>query len=246
MRQECSCCVNGSLPFSVALPLSLLWGSCSTTEREWSCKVNNEPTNGMFNISGLTRRAPTSKMLQRFYSGVKGTQVCHLEPLLLIQLTSLALQKIDAQAIEEFYGLTSDISKNSESGYILFYQSRDWWRHIESILFVCNKGIKVVPRQDILTVVNRVPCPCHRTTGDKLGHFLKEDACRSQGGVSLWFSFWAILYVLSSKIYVTSTWNLAASSVQESRVRFQSSIVGWSPPSRGLSLCFGFCYFSVF
>lgn len=36
------------------------------------------------------------------------------------------LQKIDAQAIEEFYGLTSDISKNSESGYILFYQSRDW------------------------------------------------------------------------------------------------------------------------
>lgn len=34
-------------------------------------------------------------------------------------------QKIDAQAIEEFYGLTSDISKNSESGYILFYQSRE-------------------------------------------------------------------------------------------------------------------------
>ncbi|KAA8582701.1 hypothetical protein FQN60_006372, partial [Etheostoma spectabile] len=29
------------------------------------------------------------------------------------------------EAIEEFYGLTSDISKNSESGYILFYQSRD-------------------------------------------------------------------------------------------------------------------------
>lgn len=37
----------------------------------------------------------------------------------------LFLQKIDAQAIEEFYGLTSEISKNSESGYILFYQSRD-------------------------------------------------------------------------------------------------------------------------
>lgn len=36
------------------------------------------------------------------------------------------VQKIDAQAIEEFYGLTSDISKNSESGYILFYQSREW------------------------------------------------------------------------------------------------------------------------
>ncbi|XP_067891527.1 ubiquitin carboxyl-terminal hydrolase 46 isoform X1 [Heterodontus francisci] len=37
----------------------------------------------------------------------------------------LTFQKIDAQAIEEFYGLTSDISKNSESGYILFYQSRE-------------------------------------------------------------------------------------------------------------------------
>ncbi|MBN3299143.1 UBP12 hydrolase, partial [Amia calva] len=35
------------------------------------------------------------------------------------------VEKIDAQAIEEFYGLTSEISKNSESGYILFYQSRD-------------------------------------------------------------------------------------------------------------------------
>uniref|UniRef100_A0A0D9RBI4 ubiquitinyl hydrolase 1 n=1 Tax=Chlorocebus sabaeus TaxID=60711 RepID=A0A0D9RBI4_CHLSB len=34
-------------------------------------------------------------------------------------------EKIDAQAIEEVYGLTSDISKNSESGYILIYQSRD-------------------------------------------------------------------------------------------------------------------------
>lgn len=39
--------------------------------------------------------------------------------------TLINFQKIDAQAIEEFYGLTSDISKNSESGYILFYQSRD-------------------------------------------------------------------------------------------------------------------------
>uniref|UniRef100_A0A8C1Y2Z9 Ubiquitin carboxyl-terminal hydrolase n=1 Tax=Cyprinus carpio TaxID=7962 RepID=A0A8C1Y2Z9_CYPCA len=35
------------------------------------------------------------------------------------------VEKIDAQAMEEFFGLTSDISKNSESGYILFYQSRD-------------------------------------------------------------------------------------------------------------------------
>ncbi|XP_066287445.1 ubiquitin carboxyl-terminal hydrolase 46 isoform X1 [Branchiostoma lanceolatum] len=35
------------------------------------------------------------------------------------------VEKIDAHAIEDFYGLTSDIQKTSESGYILFYQSRD-------------------------------------------------------------------------------------------------------------------------
>lgn len=33
-------------------------------------------------------------------------------------------QKIEAQAIEEFYGLTSEIQKASESGYILFYEAR--------------------------------------------------------------------------------------------------------------------------
>ncbi|KAF3825204.1 hypothetical protein GH733_005838 [Mirounga leonina] len=48
--------------------------------------------------------------------------VCALAPLLGILGN---VHKIDAQAIEEFYGLTSDISKNSESGYILFYQSRE-------------------------------------------------------------------------------------------------------------------------
>lgn len=35
------------------------------------------------------------------------------------------LQKIDASAIEDFYGLPSDTSKSSETGYILFYQSRE-------------------------------------------------------------------------------------------------------------------------
>ncbi|CAG0914873.1 unnamed protein product [Notodromas monacha] len=35
------------------------------------------------------------------------------------------VEKIEASAIEEFYGLTSDIQKSSETGYILFYQSRD-------------------------------------------------------------------------------------------------------------------------
>lgn len=35
------------------------------------------------------------------------------------------VDKIDASAIEDFYGLTSDIQKTSESGYILFYQSKE-------------------------------------------------------------------------------------------------------------------------
>ena len=35
------------------------------------------------------------------------------------------VEKIDPSAIEDFHGLTSDVQKNSESGYILFYQSRE-------------------------------------------------------------------------------------------------------------------------
>jgi len=35
------------------------------------------------------------------------------------------LQKIEASSIEDFYGFASDIQKTSESGYILFYQSRE-------------------------------------------------------------------------------------------------------------------------
>ncbi|CRK95749.1 CLUMA_CG009206, isoform A [Clunio marinus] len=35
------------------------------------------------------------------------------------------VDKIDASTIEDFYGLTSDIQKSSETGYLLFYQSRD-------------------------------------------------------------------------------------------------------------------------
>ena len=35
------------------------------------------------------------------------------------------VDKIDPATIEDFYGLTSDIQKSSETGYILFYQSRD-------------------------------------------------------------------------------------------------------------------------
>nr|CAG4640870.1 EOG090X06IH [Eulimnadia texana] len=35
------------------------------------------------------------------------------------------VDKIDPSALEDFYGLTSDVPKASETGYILFYQSRD-------------------------------------------------------------------------------------------------------------------------
>jgi ubiquitin carboxyl-terminal hydrolase 12/46 len=35
------------------------------------------------------------------------------------------LQKIEPSAIEDFFGLTTDVQKSSETGYILFYQSRD-------------------------------------------------------------------------------------------------------------------------
>ncbi|XP_071744660.1 ubiquitin carboxyl-terminal hydrolase 46 isoform X2 [Lepeophtheirus salmonis] len=35
------------------------------------------------------------------------------------------VDKIDASAIEDFFGLTADVQKSSETGYILFYQSRD-------------------------------------------------------------------------------------------------------------------------
>lgn len=35
------------------------------------------------------------------------------------------VDKIDPSTIEDFYGLPSDLQKNSETGYILFYQSRE-------------------------------------------------------------------------------------------------------------------------
>ncbi|XP_050689709.1 ubiquitin carboxyl-terminal hydrolase 46-like [Eriocheir sinensis] len=36
-----------------------------------------------------------------------------------------AVDKIDPSVMEEFYGLTSELQKSSETGYILFYQARD-------------------------------------------------------------------------------------------------------------------------
>lgn len=44
---------------------------------------------------------------------------------LLLTIQFPPFQKIEASTIEDFYGLTSDIQKSSETGYILFYQSRD-------------------------------------------------------------------------------------------------------------------------
>jgi ubiquitin carboxyl-terminal hydrolase 12/46 len=35
------------------------------------------------------------------------------------------VERIEQSAVEEFYGLTSDLQKNSETGYILFYQTRE-------------------------------------------------------------------------------------------------------------------------
>lgn len=34
-------------------------------------------------------------------------------------------QKIEVSAIEDFYGTATDVQRSSESGYILFYQTRD-------------------------------------------------------------------------------------------------------------------------
>ncbi len=63
-----------------------------------------------------------------FCSMVLDSSICTFAVVCIVskQCLTCVVQKIDAQAIEEFYGLTSDISKNSESGYILFYQSREW------------------------------------------------------------------------------------------------------------------------
>jgi len=44
-----------------------------------------------------------------------------LFPLILL----IVFQKVEATSLEDFYGLTSDTQKNTESGYILFYQSRE-------------------------------------------------------------------------------------------------------------------------
>ena len=45
--------------------------------------------------------------------------------LIINEMIDISMQKIDPSTLEDFYGLTSDVQKASETGYILFYQSRD-------------------------------------------------------------------------------------------------------------------------
>lgn len=99
-----------------------LWNSCTT----W-VKSRAENVKGSFQA-----QLPTSTLITQLFNTAYVTKT----------IISLLLQKIDAQAIEEFYGLTSDISKNSESGYILFYQSRDWTgpRWIPNRLSLMQRG----------------------------------------------------------------------------------------------------------
>jgi len=40
------------------------------------------------------------------------------------QLLVYIFQKIESHSLEDFFGLTTDVQKNSECGYILFYESR--------------------------------------------------------------------------------------------------------------------------
>ncbi|KAI8440584.1 hypothetical protein MSG28_001811 [Choristoneura fumiferana] len=58
--------------------------------------------------------------------------------------------KIDASAIEDFYGLTSDIQKSSETGYILFYQSRD-----------ARKPIPEAKLKDLKSLLHLIPQEYH-------------------------------------------------------------------------------------
>jgi hypothetical protein len=56
------------------------------------------------------------------------TPIQHFVHTIKLQLVLNGLvffQKIEPSAIEDFFGLTTDIQKSSETGYILFYQSRD-------------------------------------------------------------------------------------------------------------------------
>ena len=50
------------------------------------------------------------------------------------------VDKIDPAAIEDFYGLTADVQKSSETGYILFYESRDpqWFIYCDVNVMILN------------------------------------------------------------------------------------------------------------
>ena len=65
------------------------------------------------------------------------------------------VDKIDPAAIEDFYGLTADVQKSSETGYILFYESRDpqwssvtyvmWCDVMQIIIFLFKLNKRIPP-----------------------------------------------------------------------------------------------------
>ena len=85
------------------------------------------------------------------------------------------VDKIDPAAIEDFYGLTADVQKSSETGYILFYESRDpqWFMlcdDMQTIIFVFkfNKTIpplkpKSTTDQSLLLVQDKLSTLCLTT-----------------------------------------------------------------------------------
>lgn len=116
-----------------------------------------------------------------------------------------------------------------------------------SIFQVYKKGIKVVPRWDIIVIVKSIPCRCHRTTWDYQEASWAISPEDEQEGVVLWFSYWDVLYILSFKICVNSTWNLDARLSKNQGRFFRVSslnllIAQWLPEtSSWFSLLLFFC-----
>ncbi|KAI8440587.1 hypothetical protein MSG28_001811 [Choristoneura fumiferana] len=74
----------------------------------------------------------------------------HLKRFKYMEQYNRHIKKIDASAIEDFYGLTSDIQKSSETGYILFYQSRD-----------ARKPIPEAKLKDLKSLLHLIPQEYH-------------------------------------------------------------------------------------
>lgn len=169
--------------------------------------------------------------------------------------TSIHFQKIDAQAIEEFYGLTSDISKNSESGYILFYQSRDWQE--TQRMDTRKKGSSFVQVDPVCAsrAAPRGAAGPGQTQGRAElpppfgGSVLTCPNKKSFCSSFLSGLFFGLFFFLSAIFQNLCYLYLKPGClfVHELKKRFQSSIVGFLPFKVGLRLYLGFCHrFSVF